>query len=55
MGDPLAADTKIGAMISEAEAARVARWVDEAVASGAASSSVVNGTVPSSSPPSSPT
>jgi glyceraldehyde-3-phosphate dehydrogenase (NADP+) len=35
MGDPLAADTKIGAMISEAEAARVARWVDEAVASGA--------------------
>ena len=35
MGDPLAADTKIGAMISEAEAARVGRWVDEAVASGA--------------------
>jgi glyceraldehyde-3-phosphate dehydrogenase (NADP+) len=35
MGDPLAADTKIGAMISEAEAVRVAQWVDEAVASGA--------------------
>jgi acyl-CoA reductase-like NAD-dependent aldehyde dehydrogenase len=35
MGDPLATDTKIGAMISEAEAARVAQWVDEAVASGA--------------------
>ena len=35
MGDPLAADTKIGAMISETEAVRVARWVDEAVASGA--------------------
>ncbi len=35
MGDPLAVDTRIGAMISEAEAARVARWVDEAVASGA--------------------
>lgn len=35
MGDPLAADTKIGAMISESEAARVERWVDEAVAAGA--------------------
>jgi len=35
MGDPLAADTKIGAMISETEAVRVAQWVDEAVASGA--------------------
>lgn len=35
MGDPLAADTKIGAMISEKEAVRVAQWVDEAVASGA--------------------
>jgi acyl-CoA reductase-like NAD-dependent aldehyde dehydrogenase len=35
MGDPLSADTRIGAMISEAEAARVAGWVDEAVAGGA--------------------
>jgi glyceraldehyde-3-phosphate dehydrogenase (NADP+) len=35
MGDPLAADTKIGAMISEKEAVRVAQWVDEAVTSGA--------------------
>jgi glyceraldehyde-3-phosphate dehydrogenase (NADP+) len=35
MGDPLGEDTKIGAMISETEAARVARWIDEATASGA--------------------
>jgi acyl-CoA reductase-like NAD-dependent aldehyde dehydrogenase len=35
MGDPLSSDTKIGAMISEAEAVRVEQWVDEAVASGA--------------------
>jgi len=35
MGDPLAADTRIGAMISEAEAVRVAGWIDEAVAGGA--------------------
>ncbi len=34
MGDPLSEDTKISAMISEAEAARVALWIDEAVASG---------------------
>jgi acyl-CoA reductase-like NAD-dependent aldehyde dehydrogenase len=35
VGDPSQASTKIGAMISEAEAARVARWIDEAVAAGA--------------------
>ncbi len=35
MGDPLLADTKIGAMISEKEAVRVAGWIDEAVTAGA--------------------
>ena len=35
MGDPLLEDTKIGAMISEGEAIRVAQWIDEAVAAGA--------------------
>ncbi|MGZ8754517.1 MAG: aldehyde dehydrogenase family protein [Acidimicrobiia bacterium] len=35
MGDPLVDDTRIGAMISEGEAIRVAQWIEEAVASGA--------------------
>jgi glyceraldehyde-3-phosphate dehydrogenase (NADP+) len=35
MGDPLLDVTKIGAMVSESEAIRVAEWIDEAVSSGA--------------------
>uniref|UniRef100_UPI00177C77CC aldehyde dehydrogenase family protein n=1 Tax=Catellatospora chokoriensis TaxID=310353 RepID=UPI00177C77CC len=34
-GDPAAADTQVGPMISEAAAERVRSWVDEAVAAGA--------------------
>ncbi|MEU8075764.1 aldehyde dehydrogenase family protein [Catellatospora citrea] len=34
-GDPAAADTQVGPMISEAAAERVQSWVDEAVAAGA--------------------
>ncbi len=35
VGDPLADDTKLSAMISEKEAVRVADWIDEAVQGGA--------------------
>ena len=35
VGDPFAADTKLSAMVSEKEAARVEAWVNEAVAGGA--------------------
>jgi acyl-CoA reductase-like NAD-dependent aldehyde dehydrogenase len=35
IGDPLLDDTKMAAMISEREAARVSGWIDEAVAAGA--------------------
>ena len=35
VGDPLSEDTEVGPMISEAEAARVERWVQEAVREGA--------------------
>lgn len=34
-GDPLSPDTQMGPMIREQDAARVAKWVDEAVAGGA--------------------
>src|SRR5579859_4828925 len=35
IGDPLAEDTKLSAMISEKEAVRVGAWIDEAVKGGA--------------------
>jgi glyceraldehyde-3-phosphate dehydrogenase (NADP+) len=35
IGDPLEADTDVGPMIEESEAARIESWVDEAVTSGA--------------------
>ena len=34
-GDPSAADTIVGPVISEAEAQRIERWIDDAVAAGA--------------------
>jgi glyceraldehyde-3-phosphate dehydrogenase (NADP+) len=35
IGDPLADDTKLGAMVNEGEAERVGSWIDEAVQGGA--------------------
>lgn len=35
IGDPLAEDTRLSALISEAEAVRVSSWIDEAVQGGA--------------------
>ncbi|UCF06807.1 MAG: aldehyde dehydrogenase family protein [bacterium] len=35
VGDPLSEETDVGPMITEAEAERVERWVDEAIAGGA--------------------